>query len=158
MKTTMGMITGGFTKLLQPRDVSISKPFKFFFREYYDEWYRKGDFEYTKDGIIKPRSHESQVKWVVELWKKIEKDIIVKSFDTCGITYSEPDKIHRISPHQSTEEDRVLLNDRNEDLEYVAQATLNDSDYDDVDAVRIEDETDLTEQIIQDRFIDISVL
>ena len=50
------------------------------------------------------------------------------------------------------------MNDRNEDFEYVAQATLNDSYYDDVDAVRIEDETDLTEQIIQDRFIDISVL
>ena len=43
------------------------------------------------------------------------------------------------------------MNDRNEELECVAQATLHDSDYDDVDTVSIEDETDLTEQIIQDR-------
>ena len=42
--------------------------------------------------------------------------------------------------------------------QHVTQATLHDSDYDDVDTVRIEDETDLTEQIIQDGFIDISVI
>ena len=40
----------------------------------------------------------------------------------------------------------------------VAQATLHHSDYDDVDTVRIEDETDLTEQIIQDGFIEISAI
>ena len=42
--------------------------------------------------------------------------------------------------------------------QHVAQATLHDSHYDDVDTVRIEDETDLTEQIKQDGFIDISVI
>ena len=42
--------------------------------------------------------------------------------------------------------------------QHVAQATLHDPDYDDVDTVRIENETDLTEQIIQDGFIDISVI
>ena len=158
MKITMGVIPGGCTKFLQPFDVSINKPFKSFFREYYNEWYRKGDFEYTKGGIIKPPSHKLQVKWVVESWKKIEKDLIVKSFDTCGITCSNRDKFHCLSADQPTEEARVLLNDRNEDLECVAQATLHDSDYDDVDTVRIEDETDLTEQIIQDGFIEISAI
>ena len=43
-------------------------------------------------------------------------------------------------------------------LECVSQATLHDSGYDDVDTVRIEDETDLTEQIIQDGFIEISAI
>ena len=152
----MEVIPGGCTKFLQPLHVSVNKPFKSFFREYYDEWYRKGDFEYTKGGIIKPPSHKLQVKWVVESWKKIEKDIIVKSFDNCGITCSDPDKIHCLSADQPTEEAQVLLNDRNEDLECVAQAILHDSDYDDVDTVRIEDETDLTEQIMQDGFIEIS--
>ena len=129
-----------------------------FFREYHDEWYNKGDFDYTKGGIIKPPKHKLQVKWVVESWKKIEKGIIVKSFDTCGITCSDPGKIHCLSADQPTEEVRVLLNDMNEDLECVAQAILHDSDYDDVDTVRIEDETDLTEQIIQDGFIEISAI
>ena len=126
METTMGVIPGGCTKFLQPLDVSINKPFKSFFREYCDEWYRKGDFEYSKGGIIKPASRKLQVKWVVESWKKIEKDIIVKSFDTCGITCSDPDKIRCLSADQPTGEARVLLNDRNEDLECVAQATLHD--------------------------------
>ena len=158
MKTTMRVIPAGCRKFLQPLDVSINKPFKSFFREYYNEWYHKDNFEYTKGGIIKPPSHELQVKWVVESWKKIEKDIMVKSFDSCGITCSDLDKIHCLSADQPTEEARVLLNDRNEDLECVAQATLHDSDYDDIDTVRIEDETDLTEQIIQDGFIEISAI
>ena len=50
-KTTMGGIPEGCTKLLQPLDVSINKPFKVLFRELYDEWFRKCDFEYTKGGI-----------------------------------------------------------------------------------------------------------
>ena len=95
---------------------------------------------------------------MVESWKKIEKDIIVKSFDTCGITCSDPGKIHCLSADQPTEEGSVLLNYRNEDLECVVQATLHDSDYGDVDTVRIEDETDLGEQIIQYGFIEISAI
>ena len=59
MKTTMRVIPGGCTKFLQPLDVSINKPFKSFFREYYDEWYRKDDFENTKGGIIKPPSRSA---------------------------------------------------------------------------------------------------
>ena len=48
----MDVIPGGCTKFLQPLDVSINKSFKTIFRELYDEWYRKGEFEYTKGGVV----------------------------------------------------------------------------------------------------------
>ena len=89
-KTVMGVIPGGCTKYLQPLDVSINKPFKAAFRELYDEKFRKGEFEYTKGGMQKPLNHVLQVQWVVEAWKKIDKEIVRKSFDTCGITTSDP--------------------------------------------------------------------
>ena len=148
MKTTMGVIPGGCTKFLQPLDVLINKPFKSFFHEYYDEWYRKGDFEYTKGGIINGWLNHG----------KRSRKILSSSHLTLVESLSDPDKIHCLSADQPTDEARVLLNDRNEGLECVPNATLHDSDYDNVDTVRIEDETNLTEQIIQDELIEISAI
>ena len=88
MNTVMGVIPGGCTKFLQPLDVSINKPFKMIFRGLYDEWYRKGEFEYTKGGNVKPPSYALQVQWVVNAWSKMDPEIIQKSFETCGITAS----------------------------------------------------------------------
>ena len=66
-------------------------------------------FEYTKGGLIKPPRYELQVKWVIESWEKIDKDIITKSFHTWGITSSNPDKIRCVSADQPIEEARVYL-------------------------------------------------
>ena len=61
MNTVMGEIPGGCTKCLQPLDVSLNKPFKVIFRELYDEWCRKGEFEYTKGGMVKRPNYALQV-------------------------------------------------------------------------------------------------
>ena len=53
----MSVIPGGCTKYLQPLDVCINKLFKSFFHEFHDDWFRKGQFEYTKGGKIKAPSH-----------------------------------------------------------------------------------------------------
>ena len=51
----------------------------------------------------KPPNHVLQVQWVVEAWKQIDKEIIKKSFNTCGITMSDLDKIHCLGKGQPTE-------------------------------------------------------
>ena len=48
--------------------------------------------------IIKAPSHELQVERVVKSWKKIEKDTIIKSFEICGITFSDPEKSFAYQP------------------------------------------------------------
>ena len=150
MKTIMGVIPGGCTKLLQPLDVSINKPFKIVFRELYDEWFRKGDFEYTKGGIVKAPNHVLQVRWVVEAWSKIDKDIIIKPFDTCDITRRDPEKIHCLGVGQPTEEARVLLGESNGNLEFIARPTLDDSVDVESDIYQLDNVEGLTDNIIEE--------
>ena len=58
----MGVIPGCCTKFLQPLDVFINKPFKTIFREFYVEWYRKGEVEYTEGGAVKPSNYVLQIQ------------------------------------------------------------------------------------------------
>ena len=53
--------------------------------ELYDEWYRKGEFEYTKGEVVKPPNYVLQIQWIVDVGTKIGFETIKKSFETCGI-------------------------------------------------------------------------
>ena len=88
--TVMAVIPGGCTKILQPLDVSIHMPFKEYFRQKYDDWFHQGVFEYTAGGNMKAASHFQQIQWVVQVWSKVPKDVVIKSFDVCGITQDDP--------------------------------------------------------------------
>ena len=103
MNTVMGVIPGGCAKFLQPLDVSIKKPFQTIFRELYDEWYQKGEFEYTKGGVVKRPNYLLQIQWIVDAWTKIGSEIIKKSFETCDITTSDVNKIYCLKEGRPTE-------------------------------------------------------
>ena len=103
-KTTMAVIPGGCTGLLQAFDVFVSKPFKCYFRELYDDWFRKGMLECTEAGVRKSPNLSLQMQWIVEAWRNIEKETIIKSFEACGITTSDPKKIHCMTRGDAIEE------------------------------------------------------
>ena len=94
----------------------------------YDKWYQKGEFEYTKGGVVKPHNYALQIQWIVDAWTKINSEIIKKSFETCGITTSDVNKIHCLKEGQPTEEAR-MLDESSGNLEFIARPTLEDDVY-----------------------------
>ena len=133
---------------------SISKTFKTIFRELYDKWYRKGEFEYTKGGVVKPPNYVLQIQWTVDASTKIGSEIIKKSFEPCGITTSDVNKIHCLKEGQPTEEARILLDDSSENLEFIASPTLDDDLYE-IEVENTENVDDLTDKIIEECEIEI---
>ena len=110
----MSVIPGGCTKILQLLDVPINKPFRGYFREKYDDWFRQDVFEYTAGGNMKAPSHFQQIQWVVQVWSKVPKDVIIKSFDVCGITQDDPAKLSCYLEAESDDaecEEEIYLDD-----------------------------------------------
>ena len=99
-----------------------------------------------------------QVQWVVEAWKQIDKDTINKSFDTCGITTSDPGKIHCLGKGQPTEGARVLLGELNQSIEFVQRPTLEDNFQEEMDTYDIHNLEDLTDKILEQDEVEIVML
>ena len=120
----------------------------------YDEWYRKGDFEYTKGGVVNPPNYVLQIQWIVDAWTKFYFEIINKSLKTCGITTGDVNKVHCLKEGQPTEEARMLLDESSGNLEFIARPTLNDDVYE-IEVENIENVDDLTDKIIEECEIEI---
>ena len=84
----------GCTKVVQPADVSWNAPFKVAYRDLYSQWMAEGEQERTPAGNMRAPSKPLMVQWVVRAWEAITKETIVRSFEACGITTSDPDRIH----------------------------------------------------------------
>ncbi|CAG8556959.1 18238_t:CDS:2 [Acaulospora morrowiae] len=78
-------IPSGITSVLQPPDVSVNKPFKSGIRQKWDEWISDGKKEFTINRNYKKVSYELICKWVSEVWKEINQDLLIKSFKATGL-------------------------------------------------------------------------
>ena len=76
-------------------------------------------------------------------------EIIKKSFETCGITMSDVNKIHCLKEGQPTEEASMLLDESSGNLEFIARLTL-DNDVYEIEVENIENVDDLTDKIIEE--------
>ena len=86
----VAVIPGGLTSVLQPLDKCINKPFKAKLRMLYDTWMVNGPFTYTPSGKKRAPSKELVLTWINRARNGIPKDLIGKSFKSCGIA-NEPD-------------------------------------------------------------------
>uniref|UniRef100_A0A914ID24 DDE-1 domain-containing protein n=1 Tax=Globodera rostochiensis TaxID=31243 RepID=A0A914ID24_GLORO len=76
----------GCTKFIQAPDVCWNKPFKERIRHYYSLWITNGDRqEYTAAGNPKAPALEVVLDWVDRSWQELSKEMIIKSFEVCGL-------------------------------------------------------------------------
>ena len=94
--------SGGCTKFIQAPDVYWNAPFKAKVRQFYENWMLHGENSYTKPGNMRAPSMEVYLKWIVDAWYQLPKDLIIKSFKGCGLTNaldgSEDCQIHCFKP------------------------------------------------------------
>ena len=140
--TIMGIIPGGCTKFLQPVDVSLNKPVKEGYRECYDEWFAEGVHELTKGGLMKAPAIKLQINWVLQVWNDLSADIIRKSFQTCGITTSDPTLIHCMKDGELAEDAASILRERMQEQEKQHDPDVvpePEEDYDDDDEMQLQE-------------------
>ena len=96
MKIDNALILRGCTKYVQAPDVGWNKPFKGHIMESYHEWLVSGVHQYTEAGNTKPVLRHLAVEWILESWNRLEKNLIIKSFKSCGLnlkTYRSKDHL-----------------------------------------------------------------
>lgn len=119
-RTHLAVIPGGLTSMLQPLDVSINRPFKAEFRRLYSEWMAAGHHEKTPTGRLRRASLQLVCSWILNAWRAVSADIIVKSFKVTGISNAmdgtEDDLIHERADDASSGDETSPSSDTDEDI------------------------------------------
>ena len=90
-KTSINVIPGGCTPLLQPGDVVYHRMFKHRLKEYHEEWI----CSHPENEKIKRPTYKQIVDWVIKAWEQISKDDIKTAFEICGVAnVNDPEKYH----------------------------------------------------------------
>ena len=92
------IVPGGCAEYIQAPDVAWNKPFKAKVTEKYDAWMADGAHSFTAAGNMRGPSRPEIVKWVLEAWETLDRELIIRSFRSCALTVapdgSEDDQIH----------------------------------------------------------------
>lgn len=80
MSTTLAVIPGGLTKVLQPLDLVVNRIFKNSMRKQWEDWMQNGLHSFTKSGHMRRATYVEIVQWVSEAWKMVKDDNIISSF------------------------------------------------------------------------------
>uniref|UniRef100_K7FFL6 HTH CENPB-type domain-containing protein n=1 Tax=Pelodiscus sinensis TaxID=13735 RepID=K7FFL6_PELSI len=86
MKTTLAVIPGGLTSVLQPLDVCLNKPFKNRLCKMWSDWMCSGMAKLTKGGILMKPEISLVAQWVKNAWESIPMEVVQKSFRKCCIS------------------------------------------------------------------------
>lgn len=86
LRTSMAVIPGGLTSLMQPLDVSLNKPFKDRLRAKWMQWMTEENKPVTKGGNTKKVDIVTIAEWVKDAWSEIPSEKIIHSFKKCCIS------------------------------------------------------------------------
>ena len=85
VNSSIKIIHGGMTPLLQFLDTHVNKPFKDSMKEKWEDWIVNGEAEFTEKGNRKRASYQLVAEWADGTWKKVATDeLIIKGFHQCG--------------------------------------------------------------------------
>ena len=84
VNSSIKIIHGGMTPLLQFLDTHVNKPFKDSMKEKWEDWIVNGEAEFTEKGNRKRASYQLVAEWADDTWKKVATDeLIIKGFRQC---------------------------------------------------------------------------
>lgn len=78
--TSLVVIPGGMTKLLQPLDISVNRSFKLKIRQEWENWMIEGYHTYTKTGKLKRASYTTVCEWIVKSFYSISNICVINGF------------------------------------------------------------------------------
>ena len=85
VNSSIKIIHGGMTPLLQFLDTHVNKPFKDIRKEKWKDWIVNGEAEFMEKGNRKRASYRLVAEWADDTWKKVATDeLIIKWFCQCG--------------------------------------------------------------------------
>ena len=103
-KIDLVIVPGGCTKYIQAPDVAWNKPFKAKVTEKYDAWMTDGAHSFTAAGNMSGPPRCEIVKWVLEAWDSLDRELVIRSFRSCALTVapdgSVDDQIHCLKEGQ----------------------------------------------------------
>ena len=84
VNSSIKIIHGGMTPLLQFLNTHVNKPFKDIMKEKWKHWIVNGEAEFTENRNRKRASYQLVAEWVDDTWKKVATDeLIIKGFRQC---------------------------------------------------------------------------
>ncbi|KAF4796466.1 hypothetical protein TURU_083997 [Turdus rufiventris] len=81
----LAVILGGFTKEVQPLDISVIHSFKAKLQITWENWMVEGDHSFTKTRRLRRASYATVCQWIVDAWHKVFARTVIRGFAKADI-------------------------------------------------------------------------